>query len=117
MSVRTGLYWTFKKGSIGKVLRGTLRDGNGDFEITGTLTVTAKRVGASDPVIDAIACTPDADQVTNKGKFTFILDSTAANIDKGTYNLEFAHTEGGNTFYWPDDAKWPYGKLVVTAGL
>lgn len=114
----SGYYWTFKRGSVGKVLEGNLRDANGPFEITGTLTVTAKKAGVS-PVINAASCTPDADQTANKGDFTFTLDGTTANIAAGTYNIEFRHVDGANVSVWPDDpnASKMYGKLVVTEAL
>jgi hypothetical protein len=119
MSLISGYYWTFKQGSIGKVLEGTLKDANGNFEITGTVTVTAKKQGSTIAVIDDEPCTPNADQVANKGDFTFTLDADTAAVDPGTYNLEFKHTSGGNVSIWPDDpnANKQYGKLVVTAAL
>lgn len=115
----TGYYWTYKRGSVGKVLRGRLDDADGPFEITGALTVTATKPRADAPTIDEAACTPDADQVNNKGEFKFTLDSTTANIPDGTYNIEFKHTAGGNVSFWPDDANdsRSFGKLKVTAAL
>lgn len=116
MSLITNYYWTFKRGSKGKVLTGNLRDADGPFQITGTLTVKAWKPRSTTNAWDAIACVPDADQVSNKGNFSVTLDDTSASIDAGTYNIEFKHSSGGNDSYWPDDANpnKTYGTLVVT---
>jgi len=118
-NLTSGYYWTYKKGSVGKVLSGTLKDADGPFEITGSLVVTISKPDASSPTIDEAVCDPDPDQVTNKGKFTFTVDSAAAAIAPGTYNIEFKHTDGGVISFWPDDvnSNKTYGKLVVTKSL
>jgi hypothetical protein len=119
MSLVSGYYWTYKQGSVGKVLAGTLKDANGNFEITGAVTVTAKRQGSTIAVINDEPCAPAADQVANTGDFTYTLDVDSAAVDPGTYNLEFKHTAGSNISIWPDDpnSNKQYGKLVVTASL
>lgn len=113
----SGYYWTYKRGSVGKALTGNLRDGNGAFEITGSLTVTAKK--GTTTAIDGAACVPDPDQDANKGDFSFVLDGATANIPAGTYNIEFTHSDGGDVSKWPDDANSAkqYGKLVVVESL
>lgn len=115
----SGYYWTYKKGSVGKILYGSLRDANGLFEITGTLTVRASLPGSTTRVIDDSACTPDPDQTANKGQFTWTVDAGAAAIESGTYDLEFKHVDGGVTSFFPDDVNLNkvYGKLIVTETL
>lgn len=119
MSQVANYFWTYKRGSVGKVLEGQLRDANGPFEITGTLKLTAKKPRSQTPALNAVTCTPDPDQVTNKGNFTFTVDSTAANLPAGNYCIEFTHTDGGIVSVWPDDVNpnKTYGTLVVTEPL
>jgi hypothetical protein len=117
MNLPSNYYWTLKKGSVGKVLSGELRDANGPFEITGTLNVRVKKPRSSSAL--TAACTPDPDQTTNKGKFTFTVNSEAAALAAGSYNIEFIHTDGGVVSIWPDDANptRTYGTLVVAEAL
>jgi hypothetical protein len=118
MNLPANYYWNLKRGSVGKVLSGQLRDANGPFEITGTLSLSVKRPRSTSPALTA-ACTPDPDQTANKGKFTFTVTSEAAALAAGTYRIEFVHTDGGTVTVWPDDANpnKTYGSLVVTESL
>lgn len=119
MNLTSGYYWTWKQGSVGKVMRGTLKDANGPFEITGSLLFYAKLPGASTVAIDGEPCTPDPDQVNKKGQFTYTTDATTGNINTGQYRIEFAHVDGSVVTKFPDDPNGPktFGKLVVTESL
>ena len=85
-NLTAGFYWTIRQGDVGAVRTGTLYDADGPFEITGTLTLTARRrlTGEAAVIVDD-ACTPDPDQNANPGKFTYTFDATTANI-KTTIN-------------------------------
>lgn len=121
--------WIWRKGQVGIVRRGMLSDANGrvnldDFD---SVEVTARRSVTSAPVIDRVACVPDANQTQEnasdgKGWFTFTTDIYTANIPVnavGGYLLEFVCMIGTVPYYFPmnADSTRTYNKLIVQRPL
>lgn len=99
-----------KIGETGVVVIATMKDTNPTtgvleaFSLDGwTVTMTAQKQGTT--ILDELACTPDPDQVANKGKVSCTFDATTAdhpNLKKGIYDLEFEATDpSGDTHYFP----------------
>jgi len=118
-----GLAWRYKQGEVGKVLEGVLSDEDGAINLSGwTVTVTASKSVGGDEVISSAACAIDADQDANRGKITFTLDGTTANLDanENGYFLEFTGVApGGAIFRFPNRkaVEQSYGRLIVRKSL
>jgi hypothetical protein len=117
--------WVISRGETGAVRTGTLYESNASGEAVpvdlsqyDSVYVVAKRSETSDAVIDA-AVTIDADQVTNKGEFsyTFTADDAAIPVSTAGYLLNFRCMDGTNPTYFPLDRQSArsYGRLIVQA--
>lgn len=106
---------TMKRGEVGVVFNITLKANGSAVDLTGkTVTLTARKNLNTDAVIDDYSCT-----VSSGGIITFTPDSTAANVAKGEYLLEFKVTGSGRTDYFPKNADGTrtYGKFIVQESL
>ena len=109
----------WKKGDNSTPLDLTLKDEDGAVDLTGyTLSFVMTARGASTRLIDS-AVTIDADQVTNKGRVTYLPTDPQADLDVGWYEAEVKGTDGStNPITWPThwekDKKWYIVRIEET---
>lgn len=98
----------------------TIKAAGQEVDLSGkTVTMTVRKDLKTDPIIDDAACTPDADQSTNKGKCSYLWAEPATSKSAGTYLVEFKVTDGVEINFFPTDENGnrTYGKLIIQESL